>query len=365
MCRFDPSVQGRCAPGFEPVREVFTANFANYPELGAAFAVSRGGELVVDLWGGFVDEARTTRWAEDTLQVIFSGTKGLVAVCLLMLVDRGEVELDAPVARYWPEFAERGKERVRGVELAAHQARLPGIYASLTEDDILEGRRMAELLAAQPMETDPRAAGAYHALTYGWLCGELIRRVDGRSVGKFFAEEVASPLGLDLWIGLPPEFEARVAELAYGPNWGRRHDWDVDTSADDELLNRVWSNPPLFPPGRMPWNQPGFHEAEIPAAGGIGSARSLARLYDCLAAGGEVAGVKLLESETLRRGRQQVTRRWDALVEELHACGVGFQLQTHDRIFGPPEDAFEHSGAGGSIHCAWPSERVGLSYSMN
>jgi CubicO group peptidase (beta-lactamase class C family) len=224
---------------------------------------------------------------------------------------------------------------------------------------------MATLLAGQPPEEDPRAADAYHLFTFGWLCGELVRRVDGRSVGRFFAEEVAAPLDLDVWIGLPAEMEPRVATLQYAPSWGQRIRSDAQAPAHDELYDRTWNNPPLFPPGELPWNRPDLHQAEIPAIGAIGTPRSLARLYGCLARGGELDGVRLLAADTLTRGREPLAVRLEPLLDEPQAFGTGFALQTEPRPFGPPSDAFGHRGAGGSVHCAWPSQGIGLSYAMN
>lgn len=356
-------IQGHVTAGFEAVREAFADNFRHRGELGAAFAVTRNGELVVDLWGGDAGAVGERPWRRDTLQVIFSGTKGLVALCLLMLADRGELELAAPVARYWPEFAARGKDRIRVLDVASHQAGMPAMRVPLEEADIPDDRRMAALLADQPPEIDPRALFTYHPLTFGWLCGELIRRVDGRSVGQFFADEVADPLDLEIWIGLPEQFEPRVSTLRHADGWGRRL-----TAAEltrDELLNRVQNNPPLFSAGRIPWNAPAWHRAEIPGAGGIATARSLARLYGCLAVGGELDGVRLLRAETLARGRMAVSRRWDPLGRQAQTFGVGFELQTAACPLGPARDAFGHRGAGGSVHSAWPSLHAGVSYAMN
>jgi CubicO group peptidase (beta-lactamase class C family) len=361
----EPEIAGFVAPGFEGVREAFATNFRDEGELGAAFAATVGGQRVVDVWGGMASLRTHTSWRDQTLEVIFSGTKGLVALCLLMLVDRGAVELEERVATYWPEFARAGKEDVRVVDLAAHRARLPGIRPRVSQEEILDGVRMAALLAEQPQEADPRAIDAYHPLTYGWLCGEVIRRVDGRTVGEFFADEVARPLDLDVWIGLEPRLESRVAELQYATNWGQTAQADPMSFENDELLDRVWNNPLLFPVGEIPWNNAAYHAAEIPGAGAIGTARSLARLYGCLALGGSLDGVRLISEETLAVGRRLVSRRWEPLVDEPLALGVGFQLQTEWRRYGPPADAFGHGGAGGSMHCAWPSLGVGLSYVMN
>jgi CubicO group peptidase (beta-lactamase class C family) len=364
MDTHDIVVGGFVAPGFDAVRDAFEANFGVRGDLGAAFALTRGEETLVDLWGGVADRSEGRTWQPDTLQAIFSGTKGLVALCLAMLADRGALELDAPVARYWPEFAAAGKGDIRVRDVASHQARLPGIRVPLEHDEILDDRRMAALLAAQPAETDPRAASVYHALTYGWLCGELVRRADGRSVGRFFAEEVAGPLELELWIGLPPALEGRVSQLAYAPDWGEGG-WTAEQIAGDAFLGRVLNNPPLFPPRLNPWNRPAWHQAEIPGAGGVGTARAVARLYACLAAGGELGGVRLLSAATLERVLRPLSRRFDPVARAEQAFALGFELQTAPHPFGPPPDAFGHRGAGGSAHGAWPSLGAGFSYAMN
>ena len=345
---------GFVAHGFEPVREEFERNFAERGDLGASFAAVRDGELVVDLWGGAVDSATGRRWEEDTLQVVFSGTKGLVAVCLLLLVDRGLLELDAPVSRYWPEF---GKDDIRVRDVAAHTAGLPGIDEPLGLEDALEGARPVELLEAQQPSGDPRALLCYHALTFGWLCGEVVRRVDGRSVGRFFAEDVAGPLELEAWIGLPAEHERRVSTLELAPDWPQSPHLREETFANDSLLRSTWGNPPLFSRAGFPCNRPEFHRAEMPAVGGIGTARSIARLYASL---GEIVSPQALEL-----GRTTLSQGWDTAHAGPVRFGVGFQLQTENMRFGPEPDAFGHDGAGGSVHGAWPRQRVGFSYAMN
>ncbi len=359
------SVSGYVAPGFEAVKDAFIENFERRRELGAAFAVTLDGRPVVDLWGGLADARSERPWEEHTAAVIFSGTKALVGVCLLMLVDRGLVDLDQPVCHYWPEFAAHGKEHVLVSELASHRARLPGLTSEVTEDDLTDAQRLAAMLAGQPQDEDPRSGDVYHAFTFGWLNGELVRRVGGRSVGRFFAEEVAGPLGLELWIGLPEGLDGRVATLQYASDYGQSPLWDPSNVARDALLRRVWHNPPALAPGHMPWNRADWHAAEIPGAGAIGTARSVARLYGCLALGAACDGVQLMSSETLLTGRTELARRVDPLIEAEAAYGVGFELQTGSRALGPPADAFGHTGAGGSVHCAWPSHRIGVSYVMN
>jgi CubicO group peptidase (beta-lactamase class C family) len=356
-------IDGWVAPGFEPVREAFEINFTDHGELGAAFAATLHGAPVVDLWGGIANSPDSTPWTRDTLQVVFSGTKGLVATCVLMLADRGLIDVGAPVATYWPEFAANGKADVTIAEVMSHKARLPAVRTPLRPTDLADGRRLAELLAAQPQETDARAATAYHGLTYGWLAGELVRRVDGRTVGRFLQEEVAGPLDLETWIGLPPELEGRVAQLARDPGW-------LPTATDDmfdrdDLLRATYQNPGLHG-DEFGFNSPAFHQCEMPGANGISTARSMARFYGCLAGGGELDGTRLLRTATLELGLRPLSDRHDALQGDYHhVFAVGFQLQNDSRIYGPPADAFGHSGAGGSIHCAWPTQGIGVSYAMN
>ena len=356
-------VQGFVSSGFEAVRDEFERSFAERGEVGAAFAAVRRGEVVADLWGGVADAKTGRPWRDDTLQLVFSGTKGLVGVALLLLADRGTVDPSAPVATYWPEFGAAGKHGLTVREAASHQARLPGIDTPLTEAEVLDDVRMAALLASQPPDGDPRAA-AYHPLTYGWLCGEVVRRADGRSIGTFFDEEVATPLGLEIWIGLPESLEDRVSTLTYAANWAG----DVGIEEDfarDELLSRVYANPRLFPTTHIPWNTREFHAAEIPGANAIGTARSIARLYGCLANGGEIGGTRLFSARAIEDATRCLVRRQDPLLDEPCAYGLGFELQTEIRPLGPPGDAFGYTGAGGSCHGAWPRQRVGFSYCMN
>jgi CubicO group peptidase (beta-lactamase class C family) len=355
-------VGGFVAPGLEGVADEFARNFAEREDVGAAFAAVRDGELVVDVWGGTADRASGRPWEEDTLQLIFSGTKGLVAVCMLMLLERGGLELDAPVSRYWPEF---GKEPVRVQDVVSHTARLPGIDAPVGVDDYPAFARMVALLEAQEPSADPRAAFCYHALTYGWLCGELVRRVDGRTIGRFFADEIAGPLGLELWIGLPEEHEARVSTLELNERWPTQPHLTAQRHAEDPLTRSIWGNPPTFERATFPWNRRDYHAAEIPGANAIGTARSVARLYGCLARGGALDRVQLLSEETVLLGRTELAGGWEHVMDTQASFGVGFQLQTEELPFGPPADAFGHGGAGGSRHGGWPALRVGFSYAMN
>jgi CubicO group peptidase (beta-lactamase class C family) len=358
-------VGGGVAPGFEEVARTFEQNFHDRSEIGAAFAATRDGRLVVDVWGGLADSARKRRWERNTPVLLFSGTKALVAVCLLILLERGEIELDAPVARYWPEFGAKGKATISVADICAHRARLPALRQQVTEADLTDPIEMAALLADQAPETDPRCDFIYHAITYGWLCGELVRRVDGRSIGRFFAEEVASRLELDIWIGLPKEKLGDVAVMRYPSNWAESFESDQEATARDDLLDSVLNNPVLYPRDRVIWNSPELLRAEIPAINGVGTPRSVARLFGCLARGGEIDGIRLLRPETIELGRVELSRGSNILSMGVRAFAVGFQLQTSARLFGPPADAFGHDGFGGSVLGSWPTERIGFSYAMN
>jgi len=346
-------LNGYVAPGFGQVAEEFSRNFTVRGDLGASFAVMRDDEALVDLWGGIADRARARPWTADTLQILFSGTKGFVAACLLLLIERGQLTLEAPVARYWPEFAAAGKAEVPVRDLVTHAVGLPGLEVPVTWQEATDARRMAVLLAAQPRSRDPRATRTYHAVTFGWLCGELVRRIDGRGIGQFFAEEIALPLDLELWIGLPAELEARVSTVELAPTW---------TSVADERLaldplRRAIGNPPRYQPESFPWNEPDWHAAEVPSSNGIGTARSVARFYACLE--------QLLSPATVRLGSTVLSSRHDPLMERTTSFGVGFQLQTDMLTLGPEPGAFGHGGAGGSVHGRWPRQRLGFSYAMN
>jgi CubicO group peptidase (beta-lactamase class C family) len=357
-------VEGYVAPGFESVATELERNFSVRGDVGAAFAVVRGGETLVDLWGGLADVRRTRPWRSDTLQVIFSGAKGLVAACLLMLLERGSLDLADPVHEHWPEFAANGKDRITVAEIASHRGRLPGIRTILQDSDLEDDVAMAALLAGQAPETDERARGAYHPLTFGWLCGELIRRVDGRSVGRFFAEEIARPLGLETWIGLPPEMEERVSTLTFGRDWIEESPWQDVDFARDSLLTSIYDNP-RNADDFHPMNSAAYHQAEIPGANAISTARSMARYYACLARGGEIDGVRILSAETIGKGLQELSSFTDPFQKESMRFGVGFALQTPEAQLGPPATAFGHCGAGGSVHAAWPDQELGVSYAMN
>jgi CubicO group peptidase (beta-lactamase class C family) len=349
------AIDGQVAPGFEPVKAAFRANFEELGDQGAAFAACVEGRMVVDLWGGLARPADGEPWRRDTLQLIFSGTKGLTAACLMLLVDRGLLSIELPVAEYWPEFAANGKEEITVADVLTHKAGLAAVTTDLDAADLRDPEALADLIAGQRPHWDEGRL-AYHALTYGWLCDALVRRVAGVTLGELLATEIARPLGLEVWIGLPAAVEQRVSQLTM-----RNYELEPPPSP---YGRRIFFNPPVFEEPLI-WNEPVLHAAENGAVGGIATARSLARLYGCLAEGGSLGGVRLCSPEAIERAAAPRVRGVDPYANESVAFGLGFELQTEDLSLGPPLDAFGHTGAGGSAHGAWPRHRTGFSYCMN
>jgi CubicO group peptidase (beta-lactamase class C family) len=354
-----PAVGGDVDGGFERVADAFRENFAVHGDLGAAFSAYVGQDKVVDLWGGIADRNAGATWKEDTLQVVFSGTKGLTAGCILLLIDEGALDLDCLVADYWPEFQVAGKSAITVAELVSHRAGLPAITTSLELDELVDARRMAELLATQEPHRYGPGQVAYHALTFGWLCDALVRRASGMSIGDFFAARIAGPLGLEAWIGLPDELLPRVSKLA------------LDTFAvaepltDNTYARMIYGNPPTFE-DPLAWNTDEYHRAEIPAAGGIATARAMAKYYACLANGGRFADTRIWSSDAIVIAQRALCDGRDPYSGDWCRYSTGFELQKGEHMFlGPIWNAFGHPGAGGSTHGAWPDAGVGFSYCMN
>ncbi|GAB7193522.1 serine hydrolase domain-containing protein [Kineococcus sp. NUM-3379] len=351
---------GWVAPGYEPVRDAFTAHLAAGRETGASFAATVDGRPVVDLHGGTADSATGRPWREDTAVVVFSGTKGVMSLCLLLLADRGLLDHDRPLAHYWPEFAAHGKGGTTVREALSHQARVPAFREPVGAGDLADHERLAGLLAAQaPFDLD---RPYYHALTHGWITGELLRRVDGRDARTFVAEELAGPLGLDLWIGLPEEVEPRVATLeVHGVRPPATGQWGPLRAEVDRLVE---TNPPLLGEP-LAFNTREVHAAQVAGAGGIATARSMARLYSVLACGGELDGRRWLSADAVRTACTEVVR-WSNPDGWPNRYSVGLQMQTAENgQFGPAAEGVGHGGFGGSQHGFWPGTGVSFSYAMN
>src|SRR3954447_9487675 len=359
------AVEGYIAPGFEGVGDAFAANFELHGEVGAAFAAHVGGEKVVDIWGGTADLATGAMYAEDTLQLVFSTTKGATAICANMLVERGQLDLDAPVVEYWPEFGAHKKNHIPVRWLLCHKPGLPAVDGTVELDEALDWDRICARLAAQAPIWEPGEAHGYHAVTYGFLVGEVVRRISGKSLGTFFADEVAKPLGLEFWIGLPESQELRVAPIISTPlpTDPAMLALREEVMGPDTTMGRALSLSGAF--GLLDsavWNRRDVHAAEIPAANGISTARSLSRMYAAVI--GEVDGVRLLSPGQVDRARTVEADGSDKVLIGETVFGLGFMLASDFSPFGGP-GTFGHPGAGGSVGFADPERGLAFGYVMN
>jgi CubicO group peptidase (beta-lactamase class C family) len=372
------SVEGTCQPRFAQVREELERNLAERGEIGASVCVTIDGETVVDLWGGIADPASGRSWTEDTIGHVWSATKGATALCAHMLASRKELDLDEPVARYWPEFAKSGKEAVLVRHLLNHQAGLPAVRDPLPAGAFYDWDLMVDALAREEPFWKPGTRNGYHALTFGFLVGEVIRRVSGRTLGAFFRDEIARPLGLDFWLGLPEEHEGRVAPTipANPPGPGDPiPSFYVAALTDPTSVQALLlgnSGGYMMVPGEA--DSRAAHAAEMGAVGGITNARGLAGMYRPLALGGSFNGVSLLSPEQIAiLGPVSSATSVDAVMMVPTRWSLGF-TKTMDNRHLPPadregllltEEAFGHVGMGGSIGFADPRARMSFGYTMN
>lgn len=363
----EPAIDGWTAPGFEGVRVAFEKNFAEGLEVGAAFSAYHRGQIVADVWGGLADPAKSTPWERDTIIGVFSTTKGATAMCAHKLAQEGKLDIDAPVASYWPEFAAGPDIPVR--YLLSHRAGLAWVDEPLTLEQALAWEPMIHALEHQKPSWEPGTAHGYHAITYGYLVGEVIRRVTGRTVGTYFREEIAEPLDLDFWIGLPEEHEPRVAMLV-GSLTGGLDSADNDATrasiaalmGPDSVMGKALSGGGAFG-GEGIWNTRAVHAAEVPAAAGISDARSIARLY--AACVGEVDGIRILTPERVAIASKQETEGPNTVLMNLDLqFGLGFIVPSSLVQLGGPR-SFGHFGAGGSVGWADPDAELGFGYVMS
>ena len=357
-------VHGTVEPRFAAVRDAFAANFVRHGDVGAACAVYHRGRLVVDLWAGLADRGQGHPWTRDTLALVFSTTKGMVATCALRLVERGLLDLDAPIARYWPEFAAAGKADVPVRWALCHKAGLAAVEGTLTLDEVLAWDPVVAAIAAQAPNWEPGTTHGYHARSFGWITGELVRRITGTSLGRYFADTIAAPLGLDFWIGLPVSAEPRVATLipAPEPEDPSVRDLLARLMGPDTLLGRVINGPSGLFAYDERWNRRALHAAEMPSSNGIGTARAVARMYASLAGG--VDGIHVLRPETIALARTVQADGPDAVLGLPTRFGVGFMLPPALSL-APAPTAFGHPGAGGSLGFADPEAELGFGYVMN
>ena len=356
----DAPVQGRCEPRFAHVRDAFQQNFAAGSETGAALAVTLHGQPVLDLWGGWTDAAHTTPWTQNTIVCCYSVGKAVAAILLWRLVERGALDIDGPVAQWWPEFAQAGKENLRIRWLLTHQAGLPAIRRPLPRGSQLHWDTMCQALAAQEPWWPPGAAHGYHSNTQGFLIGELIRRATGIRIGAFLQQEIAQPAGIDFHFGTKAEDDARTADIL-----PIQQPPDLLRSPPNPLQQLANRNPPMPQQGPGSQNSRQYRAAEFPSTNGHGNARALARLYGALATDGSVGGAHILAPRTIAAAAAQQVYGLDRVLGRPTRFGSGFQLAMRERPLGPNPQTFGHFGGGGSLGFADPKAHLGFGYTMN
>ena len=350
------AVKGTTNSGFEAVRAAFAGNLASGADIGASYAATRGGETIVDLWGGWADEARTRPWEKDTLVNVYSTTKTMTALTALLLADRGELDFDAPVARYWPEFAQAGKADVKVSHLMSHSSGLSGWKEPITREDLYDWEKATSLLAAQAPYWEPGTASGYHAMTQGYLVGEVVRRITGRSLGTVFREEIAEPLGGDFHIGLPASEDHRVADLIPPPAGGA-----IGDGEQSPLVANMSHNPGVDP---LDTRTRAWRAAEIPAAGGQGNARSVAEIHTLLANGGVARGKRIMSEAGCRKALEPQIEGTDLILGIPVRFGLGFGLPGGMVPLPNPNSMF-WGGYGGSLVVIDFDAQTTFGYAMN
>src|SRR4051812_11570929 len=319
-------VHGTVEPGFEGVRDALANNVASGADVGASACVTIDGKVVADVWAGHIDRDGKDEWQQDTIINVWSTTKTMAALCSLMLADRGELDLHAPVARYWPEFKAAGKEDVEVRHLLSHTAGLSGWQEPMQPEDLYDWEKATSRLAAQAPWWEPGTASGYHAITQGYLVGEVVRRITGTTIGTFFADEVAGPLGADFHIGTGPEHDGRVAKVIPPPPL------PLEGADPTSIAFRTLANPPLS--AEQSW-EVAWRRAEIPAAGGHGNARSVAAIQGAMALGGEINGVRLLSAAGCEAALEEVSYTTDFVLGIPLRFGMGYGLNSPDTPLGP------------------------------
>ena len=349
-------VNGTAEDRFAATKEVLGASIDNGDNVGAAFAASVDGRMVVDIWAGHADAAATKPWERDTIVNVYSTTKTMCALTALLLADRGELDFDKPVAHYWPEFAANGKADVKVSHLMSHSAGLSGWKETITKDDLYDWEKATGLLAAQAPYWEPGTAPGYHAMTQGFLVGEVVRRIAGRTLGQVFKTEIADPLGADFHIGLAASEDARVAELIPPPPGG-----SIGNVSDSSLTKNMASNPPIDP---RETRTRAWRAAELPAANGHGNARSVALIHMLLANGGEANGKRILSEAGVRRALEPQIEGTDLVLNMPVRYGLGFGLPGASVPL-PNKNSMFWGGYGGSLAIIDMDARTTFAFVMN
>jgi len=373
-----PAIAGTCEPDFAGVRDAFQRNFSELGEVGAAVCVTLNGWTVVDLWGGMADPASGSPWERGTISHLMSSTKGATAFCAHVLACRGQLDLDAPVTDYWPEYGQMGKTETTVAMLLSHQSGLCVITESLKPGAMYDWHYMVQMIERQAPHYAPGTRHGYEGHLFGWLVGEIVRRISGKSLGQFFRDEIAGPLGAELWIGLPAEHEANVSRLI-PPNVDLTKIKlpSMSIAAEGTVQwhmvhnNGGWSAPDEH--GRMTWDSREAHAAQLGGSGGLGNARGLARMYAPLANGGVLEGRRYVDQRSLARMSAVTSAGTDFALLFPTRYSLGYMKSTNNlprsegnhaySVFG--EEAFGQAGAGGSLGLADPVARMSFGYSMN
>ena len=352
-------VHGSCAPPFARMREVLAASLASGADLGASVAVVVKGQTVVDLWGGWADSERTLPWGEHTLTNVWSTTKTMTNLTALVLADRGLVDLDAPVARYWPEFAANGKQGVLVRDLLAHTSGVSAWAQPVTLEDVYNLPKSTAMLAAQPLWWERGTASGYHAFNQGHLVGEVVRRVTGRTLGRYFADEIAGPLGADFHIGLAAEHDHRVSNIVPPPPLP----FDLDSLDRDSVMYKTFTGP--APDPTAAWTS-AWRRAEIGAANGHGNARSVARIQALVSNGGVIDGVRLLSPATIARIFEEQSNGVDLAIGIPLRFGIGYALPESQTMPDLPQGRVCYWGGwGGSLVVNDLDQKMTVAYMMN
>jgi CubicO group peptidase (beta-lactamase class C family) len=352
-------IQGVCAERFGAVRMALERNLDSGEELGASLVLDVDGDLVIDMWGGFTDQARTIPWTEHTITNVWSSTKTVTSLAALILADRGELDVDAPVAKYWPEFGARGKQDILVRQLMSHSSGVSGLEQPARVEDLYDWTAATSRMADQAPWWEPGTASGYHALNYGHLVGEVVRRISGRTLKQFVADEIAGPLGADFQIGAEESDWGRIADVVPPPPLP----FDLDALGSDSPAFKTFSGPPS---AAEVANTPGWRRADIGAANGHGNARSVGRVMSVVARGGQVDGVRLLSADTIDLIFREQLNGIDLVLGLPLRWGIGYGLPRLDILpWIPDEKICYWGGWGGSMIVMDVGRRMTISYMMN